>query len=194
MLWYASGMELTNNGRCKPPFRYPRRVKDVALETWGFLCSRDFACTERELAKLGEAEQWPCLPGAHLLGEWAKAEDWPGEIAHRLRLIAPDMAERAVVDLIIAGCEGARFIRDVMAGRATRPSGIQARLAQFGVQAIGLDTLARAHLSEAITASGQPSPHPSALPPGSSGVDSADALRSAVVARLLAAEHEDTDS
>lgn len=177
------------DGRCKPPFRYPARVRDTALELWGFRCGRDYGCTLREVLAVGKAEGWPCLPNVDTLRDWARREDWDGQIAERLRAIAPGMAERAVIDLILCACEGAAFMRDVMSGKIPKPSGIQARIAVEGVRAIGLDALAR---HEFATLLGRTLSAPSAKPaqlPASSETE-ADALRSAVVARLLAAEHE----
>lgn len=185
-------MTTADEGRCKPPFRYPGRVRDLALEVWGFRCGRDFACSEREVRALGVAEGWPCLPTADTLRQWAAREDWDGAIAERLRQIAPGMAERAVTDLILAACEGAAFMRDVMSGKVPNPRGIQARIAVASVQALGLDHLARQEFAGLISGQGslpalRPGQGAQALGPGQD--TGGDEARKAVLARLLSSEH-----
>lgn len=141
---------MATNVVCDTNTRYPARVRDVALQEWAFTCGRDPVKTRAALKARQKDEGWPCIPDARTIRGWAARDDWAGEAARMLRSIAPDMASRAITDLILAAMSGAAYIRELATGtQEGRPNSSRSIAAQFAVKAVGLDTLARAELMEA---------------------------------------------
>ena len=112
---------------CGSGYRYPARVRDLAFQLWAFKCSRRLPCVTDELASVGLTEEWDCVPGERTLRHWVSKGEWPAAAAQALRSLIPDLAERAVTDLLMAAAEGMPYLRDVVAGRVAQPNSTRIR-------------------------------------------------------------------
>ena len=112
---------------CGSGYRYPRQVRDLAFQLWAFKCSRNVMYVTEELTATGAAEGWDCVPGERTLRHWATKGEWPAAAARALRSLIPELAERAVTDLLMAAAEGMPYLRDVVAGRVAQPNSTRIR-------------------------------------------------------------------
>lgn len=154
-----------NDWRCPPGYKHQRSVRDVALQLWGFKCSRDFDCCHRELVTQAVTLGLSCVPDVRTLRGWASGDDWSGQIARMMRSIAPDLVDGLVTDLLWGAIEGGAWLRGVMAGRVAADGKgvhVRARTILASLSMLGIPDLAHAKLREAVADKSQVP----ALPPG----------------------------
>lgn len=191
-------MDLTDEDWvCPPRYKHPARTKELALQLWGFRCSRSAACVRAALVTLAVDEGLSCVPDERTIREWAKADDWSAEVGRMMRSIAPDLVSGLVVGLIAAAEEVMPWYRDVLAGRVKGESTrMRAALTTFSM--IGLPDLAHIAVREAADAQYQ-AMHGRSLPALPSGVDGqadtspVDADWKAAIAGKLGLQAHDQD-
>jgi hypothetical protein len=125
-------------------------VRDLAFQLWAFKCSRRLTCVADELATVGRAEDWDCVPGERTLRHWVTNGDWPAATVRALRTIAPDLMEGLVTDLIMGAAEGMGYLRDVVVGRVTQPNSTRIRAILTALSMVGVPDLAHVMVRDAM--------------------------------------------
>lgn len=135
---------------CPRTYRHPRFVKDLAIQLWGLKCSREMSCVHAALLAGAVELGLSCVPDRRTLSQWAKDDDWSGEVARMMRSIAPDIVDGMVVDLIMAASEGMPWLRRVLSGQEPKPNTARVRAVLTALSMIGIPDIAHGQVRESM--------------------------------------------
>lgn len=99
--------------------RYPDETKELAYQLWAFLAGRNASEVSRMLAT---EEHGAVTVPRETVAYWAREYGWAARVDRELESIAPDLRRQAFSELLIAGHEATRYLREVMRGMHDSPA------------------------------------------------------------------------
>jgi len=93
--------------------RYSDETKEVAYQLWAFATSRNASEVARRLSD----EEWGSVQiTKDTVAYWAREYGWAERATKDVQSIAPDLRHQAFSELLFAGLEGSKYIRQVITG------------------------------------------------------------------------------
>lgn len=123
----------------------PVDPKDLAYQLWAYRCQGN--CVR--VAELLTAEHSITVP-LRTIQDWVTRYGWAERRNADIARIAPDLRYQAFSELLLAGLDGARYIRRVNAGEE-EPDKVRAQLAIAAVDRIGFSPVGKGDPVSAIT-------------------------------------------
>lgn len=120
--------------------RYPEEVKELAYQVWAFAAGRDAKRTHASLTA-GEHGD-PVEVSYQAIAYWAREYAWASRAERDMQSIAPDLRYQAFSELMFAGLDGARYIRQVNAG-AIDPDKLRLTSSIAAVDRIGFSPVSK---------------------------------------------------
>lgn len=126
-----------------PATPHPQETRDLAYQLWAFVAGRDLRRVAELLASGDYGESGPITVPDRTLRDWRDRYQWAERAAQDVERIAPDLRHQAFAELVFAGLDGAKYIRQVIAG-TTPPDKVRAQLAVAAVDRIGFSPVGKA--------------------------------------------------